>query len=93
MMAFEKARATKLHCRRCAQRERDLFIATGNAAIERASKGLRIERGVQRRQRGTHTIEVVTVTCPRGHEWWSQHATAIARSRKRDARAKAKVRS
>jgi hypothetical protein len=52
---------------------------------------LRVERGVQKRRRDGRLRECVTVTCSRGHEWWSTANVAIARSRKRDARANLKL--
>ena len=67
----------RLSCRRC----------------RRAGKPstLRIERGVQKRRYHGKMHDTVNVACSRGHEWWSVSKTAIARSRKRDARAGLKL--
>jgi hypothetical protein len=66
-----------LHCRRC---DRMGLLYT-----------IRVERGVQKRHRGGKLRDVVTATCSNGHEWWSVAKTAIARSRRRDARANLKL--
>jgi hypothetical protein len=81
-------RRQPLHCHRCKKSYADNY--TDADARKFAARGLRIERGGQRRRMDWRVRTVVNVTCPNGHEWWSRHPEAIARSRKRDKRARAK---
>lgn len=69
--------APTLHCRRC---DRLGLLYT-----------LRVERGVQKRHRAGKLRQCVDVLCSNGHEWWSVSRIALARSRKRDARANLKL--
>lgn len=82
-------RVAPLYCHRCAKDYRQHY--TDDDARRFAARGLRIERGGQRRRMDWETRTVANVTCPNGHEWWSRHPQAIARSRKRDKRAQAKA--